>query len=220
MPDDFGSEPIFFCRNAEQFGDGSPVYLLPTKRPTWWINAELPWMPRADLENLLQDSFDAWSQVADVKATRAASAQVAHLLVTVATIDGPAGVLADCMLPSPGLRQQIMRIDIAEQALKHLLGTILRHELGHFFALQHFPSGPPPELMEPILNQAVNGPQPTEAALMAKWYGQPVTPPPLPQPPGVLVCTMRAMPGTDKFACEITAEQGSRKATLTGSKPW
>jgi hypothetical protein len=211
-----------FCRNPEQFGDGTQaVYLLSTNRPTWWLASELPWMSRARLEELIQSANDKWAAVCDVKASRATSAEKANFYITVASLDGPGGVLADMELPSPGKRQQRMRIDAAESALESALELILTHELGHAYALQHFPVGPPAELMEPSLNRSLSGPQPTEAALMAKWYGQPVSSVPTPPvPSGVLVCTTRLEPMGDRINCTIDAQMGDKKAQLKGTKTW
>jgi hypothetical protein len=215
------TEPVFFCRNSEQFGDGSPIYLLPTKRPTWWLQNDLPWMSHGELQEVIQKALDAWSAVCDVKGTMAPNAQSASFLITVASLDGPGGVLADMQLPSPGLRQQRMRIDIAEQALKHRLPAIITHEFGHAFALQHFPVSPPPELMEPRISN-IDLPQPTEAALMAKWYGLPQSPSPDPGLPEVppMVCTLRVEPSTKEIKCNISVQQGDKRAELSGKKPW
>jgi hypothetical protein len=223
VADDFNQGEIIFCRNPEQFGDGTQaVYLLTTNRPKFWLAKDLPWFKRADLEALIMAAGGKWAEVCDVKLDKATSEGAANFYITTAALDGPGGVLADMELPSPGKRQQRMRIDVAENALASSLLLILTHELGHAFALQHFPPGPPPELMEPSLNRAITGPQPTEAALMAKWYGLPKVevPAPTPVPAGSLICTMRATPSATEFACEITAQQGNQQVKLTGKKPW
>lgn len=215
-------EPRYFCRNPEQFGDGTATFRLSTTRPTWWLANELPWMSRAELEQIIQAATDGWSPFANVKATRAPSLDLATWRIEVASIDGPGGVLADMQLPHPTVRQQVMHIDVAESALKDLLVVILMHEFGHAYGLQHFPSAPPPELMEPVLNPAIRAPQPTEAALMAQWYGLPQAESPIPGAPPVepLVCTTRITPANGKVECAISVQQGQRKAELSGSKNW
>lgn len=211
-----------FCRHPEQFGDGTtPAYRLSTNRPTWWLVEELPWMKRAELEEIIQAATDGWAKVADVKATRAPSLQEAKWRIEIANLDGPGGVLADMELPHPTIRQQRMRIDNAESGMRDLLVTILMHEFGHGYGLQHFPSSPPPELMEPVLNPAVRSPQPTEAALMVQWYGLPKGD----SAPGFpnlepLVCTTRIVPGAGKIDCAISVQQGQKKAELSGYKNW
>lgn len=213
--------PIFICNNSEQFGDGSPIYKLQTNRPTWWVQDDLPWMTHDELETVVQQALDAWAAVCNVKARKATSAAAANFLVTVAQMDGPGRVLADMQTPAPGLMQQRMRIDIAEQALKGLLKVILIHEFGHGFGLQHFSSSPPPEIMEATLNQAVQVPQPTESALMAQLFGLPLAPSPAGGVPvAPMVCTMRVEPGSSIVQCSLSVQQGDKKAELTGSKAW
>lgn len=161
----------YFCRNAEQFGDGTAALKLDNNRPTWWLRDELPWLNRSRFEETIQESLDLWRAVADVDCRRAPSEAAAKFVITTARIDGPGSVLADMQLPGP--RQQFMRVDVAESALIDLVVVILCHEFGHAYGLQHFPSTPPAELMEPRLNQQVTRPQATEAALMVQWYGTP-----------------------------------------------
>ncbi len=210
---------IRFCRNPEQFGDGTAAFTLRTKRPKWFLVNDLPWMPRPRLESVIQEASDGWDAVADVHASRASTQAEADWIFTTAQMDGPMGVLADAQLPSPGLRQQVCRIDIAEQALADVLVVILRHEIGHLWGLQHFSSAPPPELMEPKLNKAITNPQPAESALMAQWYGMPQ--PSVPTMPSVpMVCTLRVEPSSGEIKCAISVQQGTKKAELAGTKSW
>jgi len=212
-----------FCRNAEQFGDGTRAALkLHTNRPTWYLRDELPWMKRAELEAVIQRAADGWTTVCDFKAIRAANEASALWVFTVARMDGPGGVLADAQLPG-GSRQQICRIDVAENALSNLLEVILRHEIGHLMGLQHFPANPPPELMEPTLNPKVAMPQKTEAALCVQWYGQPIAQPtPTPTTPATdgLTCTVRLADDGKTIGCEIEATKPGFSAALSGKKTW
>jgi hypothetical protein len=85
-----------FCRNAEQFGDGTVATLkLHTNRPTWYLRDELPWMSRAELEAVIQAAADRWTDVCDFKAVKAANEASALWVFTVARMDGPGGTLAD-----------------------------------------------------------------------------------------------------------------------------
>lgn len=224
-PADDGPEII--CRNAEQFGDGTAaVFLLRTNRPTWYLANELPWLSRARLEEYIQAGFDMWTEVCDVKATRAAAGAVAQKAAQfrfeVAAIDGAGGVLADMQLPHPQLTQQRCRLDIAEQALEEWLPTIFGHEDGHGFALQHWDSAPPPELMEARLNKQVRKPQPTESALMRTWYGEPIpvvkpeTPTQLPS--GLFVYQTSVEVIADLVKASIEVKCGGKKVTLSGER--
>lgn len=215
--------PTRFCRNAEQFGDGTVAALkLHTNRPTWYLRDELPWMNRAELESVIQEAADGWTAVCDFKAIKAANQSSALWVFTVAKMDGPGGVLADAQLPG-GNRQQVCRIDVAESAMRHLLVAILRHEIGHLMGLQHFPSNPPPELMEPTLNPKVTTPQATEAALCVQWYGKPIEQPkpPADKPASAgMTCTVRLADDGKTIGCEIEASKPGHTATLKGSKAW
>ncbi len=213
-----------FCRNAEQFGDGTVAALkLHTNRPTWYLRDELPWMKRPELEACIQRAADGWTTVCDFKAVRAANEASALWVFTVARMDGAGGVLADAMLPG-GARQQICRIDVAESALANLLEVILRHEIGHLMGLQHFPANPPPELMERTLNPKIAMPQAAESSLCVQWYGKPIAQsgPQTPSPAGTsgLTCVVKLADDGKTIGCNIEASKPGFTATLAGTKTW
>jgi hypothetical protein len=213
--------PTRFCRNAEQFGDGTVAALkLHTNRPTWYLRDELPWMKRAELEAAIQTAADRWSKVCNFKAIKAANEASALWVFTVVRMDGPGGVLADAMLPNG--RQQICRIDVAESALMSRLIDILGHEIGHLMGLQHFPPSPPPEWMEPTLGK-VNTPQAAEAALCVQWFGEPLNDgPQTPLRPVTsgLTCVVRLNDDGKTLDCNIEASKPGFSATLAGKKTW
>lgn len=214
--------PQFLCGNQESFGDGTGIFLLQTTRPTWWLDNDLPWMPRAKFEACIDAAWEMWSKVCDVIATRAKTAASANFVYKVRKIDGPMGILARMQLPNPQLKQQLCEIDLDENALADWLPTIIGHENGHGLALQHFDPSPPPELMEPSLNRSIRTPQETESALVAKWYGPPksvIVPPGPVIPEGVLVCTSRMGLKGDEVSFVIDVEDSkARKAHLEGKQ--
>lgn len=181
-----------FCGITAQFGEGAITYKLANQRPSFYVQDAPPHITRNDLIAACVEAFGRWSAVCDVVFSPTDDPDAAQFLIFTHQFDGPSGVLADCALPSPGMRQQELRIDPSERwvisdnppagALDLL--AVLCHEIGHGIGLQHFPSGPPPELMEPIYNAAIVRPQATEAAYAAKLYGLPQTQtPPTPVPP-------------------------------------
>lgn len=221
MAEDFDAEPTYHCRNPEQFGDGTAVAIRKSNVVKWYLDGQVPFMTRDELRAEIKAAIALWSAVCDVSGEEVATQEACNVYIVCVKMDGAGGVLADAMLPGPAVQR--MRLDIAEGALKHKLRAILCHEFGHIFGLQHFPSGPPPELMEPSISN-IETPQPTEAALMEKWYGSPKPaapqPTPAPAPAGTLVCTMKATSTPERFECDITAEQAGKKLNLKGGKPW
>lgn len=179
-----------FCGMREQFGEGAITYKLSNQRPTFYVQDSPPHIQRDQLVAACIDAFGRWSNVCDVIFVPTNDSSAAQFLIFTHQFDGPSGILADCEFPSPGLRQQSMRIDPTERwqisdnpASGYLdLLAVLCHEMGHGIGLAHFPSGPPAELMEPIYTPSVVRPMQTEAAYAAKLYGLPQTKIP-PTPP-------------------------------------
>lgn len=181
-----------FCGISERFGDGNVVYKLANQRPKFCVREGLPGISREHLVAACLDAFGRWSAVCDVIFTPTDDPNAAQFLIFAHKFDGASGVLADCMLPSPGLARQDMRLDLDERwvvsdnppAGRINLLAVLCHEMGHGIGLQHLPSNPPPDLLEPVYRPDVYRPQATEIAIVQKWYGPPqVSPPTTPVPP-------------------------------------
>jgi len=182
-----------FCGIRQQFGNGSVTYKLGDNRPKFCVQSTPPQFTRAQFIAACLEAFGRWSAVCDVMWTPTDDANAAQFLIITRQFDGPSGILADCELPSPGLRQQLMRIDPSERwvasdnppADSLNLLAVLCHEMGHGIGLQHFdPSIPPPELLNPTYNPAITQPQSGEIAFAQKLYGPPQTmPAPTPMPP-------------------------------------
>lgn len=200
-----------FCGNIERFGDGTPALKLQTNRPLVYVQDALPNFNKDEIWSWLKEAFARWEAVCDFKATRIMDLQAAGQTdyVNVVTVEdlGGSGILADQMLPYQGGRILRMRINsrINWKATDGPMqgGTIdpirtLCHELGHFQGHSHWPVGTPLELMEPVIQQTIISPQPTEAAMSVSWFGRPTTtPPPLPPqpplPPGTVGETIRIL---------------------------
>ncbi len=169
-----------FCAQRGQFGDGAITYKLANQRPLFYVQNTPPNIARDPFIAACLEAFGRWSAVCDVRFAPTNDQNAAQFVIFTHQFDGPSGILADCEFPSPGLRPQSIRIDPTERwqitdnpspGYISLL-AVLCHEMGHGLGLQHFPSGPPPELMEPVLSSIVR-PQVTESAYAAKLYGQP-----------------------------------------------
>lgn len=183
---------MHFCGNPELFGDGSPQFRLNNQRPKFCVREGLPGISREQLIAACVDAFGRWSAVCDMLFTPTDDPNAAQFLIFTNRFDGPSGVLADCMLPSPGIRRQDMRLDLSEKwvvsdnppAGRINLLAVLCHEMGHGIGLTHLPQSPPPDLLEPTYRADINRPQATEIAIVQKLYGLPqVTPPSTPVPP-------------------------------------
>lgn len=143
----------------------------------------------------IQESFDKWSRVAPIRATRAVSGQTPSIRIMVTTLDGRNGVLADCELPGPVIQK--MRLDGSELWTVVMpvpggrigLGNVLTHELGHFWGYGHH-NGDTNSLMDAFYDPSIDAPRARDVAAMQSLYpGTPAMPPgdvpptPTPTPP-------------------------------------
>lgn len=188
--------PGFACGNGETFGDGTPALKLQTNRPLVFVRDALPDHAQDEIWSWMKEGHARWGAVCDWQARRIMDLSEAGpndyvQLVTVADLGG-GGILADQMLPYTGGRILRMRINsrVSWKATDGPMpsGTIdpvrtLEHETGHFMGHAHFPTGAPPELMEPYIQQGIIRPQPTEGRVSAAWFGPPVAVPPVPPTP-------------------------------------
>ncbi len=155
-------------------------------RAKWFLAGDLPGIERDYLRRCVADAFGRWSAVAGCSGEETDTEQGADLVIRTQVLDGPMGVLADCVLPGP--RVQVMRLDTSERWTIHVgpgvpqgridIVRVLTHELGHFWGIGHIGRG---NLMAPTYSDSVERPQPGDVQEMAtKGYGppQPSAPPP------------------------------------------
>ena len=176
---------MHFCGMTERFGEGAITYRLANQRPKFYVRACPPQYTKAKFTDACMEAFGRWSEVCDLVFTPTDDPNSAQFVIFTHQFDGPSGILADCMFPSPGLRQQDMRLDPSEKWDTQIdLRAVLAHEMGHGIGIAHLPSMPPPDLMQPVYDPAVTHPQEAESAIARKLYGRPqATPAPSPTPP-------------------------------------
>lgn len=160
---------------------------LQTNTPYYFIRSTPRGVSVERLAAAYEDAFSRWTAVANVKTTRLTELAVAGARDVVNIIDGadlPSGVLADQVLGNGTNTRLQMRVSNNIDWNRVSLADVLGHEQGHMFGLAHFPPGPPPEWMEPVLSGTVT-PQPTEAEVVRMWFSQfpPIGPNPTPNPP-------------------------------------
>lgn len=175
------------CGNTELLAAGDGLFKMATNRPTWCLNATLPGIGGEALHGAIVAAFRSWELVCDLVFTEVQDTRAANILIIDHAFDGPSGILADARLPTPGTKQQPVRIDRSERWTLNggngiKLITVLAHEFGHVIGFSHLPSSPPPDLMEAQYDPNVNAPQDTEIAIAAKLYGLPKASP-SPKPP-------------------------------------
>lgn len=173
-----------FCAVTAMLGDGiSGTPKLPTNRPTWRVENDLPGISRGDFEAAIVEALNRWELVCDLVFDKHTNPKTNPTeLITVVRLDGPSGVLADQMLPY-GAGPFRMRVDGSERqwwigdglppAGAISMIPVLTHEFGHLIGLSHFPAGGEPDLMEPSYNPRISRPQAAESLFAAKLYGSP-----------------------------------------------
>jgi hypothetical protein len=222
------AEEIHYCGVKEEFRLDGKLYPIPSPDWTWWLEGRIAGWSDGKTESVLQSAFSAWSKVCKHRPKQAVTKASANVLVKVTTIDGPLGILADAELYT-GQKQQRMRLDM-EQFVEVFgvperntigLAHVGAHEWGHIIGFPHLDDDGTPDLMNKRYNPQIWEPQADEASIAMKMFGPAeLAPSPEPPPGEMLVCTMKALPKGDRFTCEISAELGGKKVTLSGSKVW
>ena len=176
------------CGLPESLVLGLEVRRKPTAK--WFLAGDLAGLGRDSLRQSIATAFGRWSAVAGCTGEETTTEQGADIVIHTVRLDGPQGVLADCMLPGPQV--QVMRLDTSERWTIHAgsgvpqgkidIVRVLTHELGHFWGIGHIGRG---NLMAPTYSDSVEKPQAGDRAEMVDRYGPPLPTPPAGPSPGV-----------------------------------
>jgi len=160
-------------------------FRLPTKEPTWCIQADIAPFTNSQLRQYVADALGSWSKVCGLNPKETNDPKLATVVLIGHDFgDGPSGVLADAQLPT-GLRQQLLRWDIRTNwaakgsANKTGIIEVTSHEWGHIMGFYHLPIGGLADLMEPFYRSGLWEPQAFEAGIAREAYGPPLDPTPV-----------------------------------------
>lgn len=145
-------------------------------------------------EKQAQDAFAwawaAWAGVCGIQPLHVAEPARAHVVIQSAAIDGPGQTLAWSELADGTMDRKSQRFDASETwTVDSAVGTrgldlrrTAAHEIGHVLGIPHIRNG---NLLQPMYDPSIPGPQAGDIAEAVGRYGPPVSapPPPLPEPP-------------------------------------
>jgi len=169
----------------------------PHKEITYSVLGTLPGVGDADFKAAAERAAKQWDDACGVGMFYKVNLRTANVILTVADLGGPGGVLADSMLPCGAAANDVMqqRYDSREiwfagegpplQGRIHL-EAVIAHEMGHALGLPHLAPNGPVALMQPFYRGDILRIQPPDAAEVVTRYGAntPPSPPPPPPPPG------------------------------------
>lgn len=162
-------------------------------RLTYFTQDHVSGLSTTDQDSIIATAFQQWSDVADIQATPAPSADGADIIISIGRgqaqgFDGPSGTLAWAYLPTGNDAQLLMRFDADETWVTsgngiHML-NVACHEFGHLLGLDHSKNSG--ALMAPFYAPAISKPQQNDditrmQALYGPAIGGPVVPPPVPK---------------------------------------
>jgi hypothetical protein len=179
---------------------------------TYFVESYDSDLSKSRYDEIVQQAFDQWVEVADLKITRGRSAATCDILIGAGSgrqddFDGASGVLAWCELPNGTDRQILCKVDLAETWIDSptkrgiLLLNVLCHEFGHGLGLEH--SRIQSALMAPYYAVGVSKPQQNDdVTRIQTLYGPPQaapTPPTAPTPSPTEMSIVISGKGPDKL---------------------
>ena len=186
-----------FCGvTQEQFAINGQTQQWPRGSHLKWFAGfdDLGGISAADARNAMAVALREIVECCGLTFEDVASQHNANLIINLARMDGPSGVLADCGVPmgnvSTDRTQLPMRLDTGEKWILSATPTgnvidfqrVFLHEALHFCGLGHKPNSiREPALISPMYSPAIRNLQPADKAELVRRYG---TPKPVVVPPG------------------------------------
>ena len=185
------------------------------KNLTYFVESYVSGLSRSDQDTIIQQAWDSWASVANLKFTRSNTSGSANFVISTgrgraSNFDGPNNTLAWAYLPSGNnyQGQLLMRFDLDETWVndKSSRGiqmlNVAAHEFGHLLGLEH--SRVNTALMAPYYSPNVPKPvQNDDVTRIVKLYGKPVSGPAEPAPTPTPVPT--PVPGSIKVEIIVSS---------------
>lgn len=132
------------------------------------------------VESLFRRAWEAWVRICGIRVARTNDVQAAEVRIDFGHIDGPGRTLAWAELPIDGAGPLKVRFDLSELfSLTSgtngdvLLLNVACHEFGHVLGLGHIHASK--ALMNPIYDDNVSSPLPSDVAEAQRRYGPALT---------------------------------------------
>lgn len=218
---------LLFCGVTEQrFAIDGVRYQWPKKSKLAWCLGfdRLHDLSDMDLKGAMIAMLKEISDVCELDFEYTPNPRQANVLINLARLDGPSGVLADMGIPMrnahPDRTQLKGRVDSSE--IRWVLSEnpgpneldwyrTQLHEMLHACGLGHQPTNAAvPALIAPTYSRRIRHLQPPDVAELQIRYGKREPRPDVPQPP----------PEADTAKVTVIVETGNRRVELSGAKAW
>lgn len=167
----------------------------------WHLSAGVPQIALEALAAIFDRACKSWTQHCQLELSRTTNAAQALIRATVATIDGPRGILAQSNLPpTRPCRQQYDRAEDWGGDINPL--AVIAHELGHALGLQHDPQ--PGALMSAYYDPQILEPAERDVRRIVALYGKRVVEPPHPEDDVAATMVILGQSGHEKARYKLT----------------